>query len=158
MKIGYDFDFSQVVKALEALPVGLQHGCYGAGFKAAGNKTRRIARAKAPVGEGFPLTNKGKPRKRLRDSIEVALVGWHWSGKKVPKSAVVVVAKQPHAHLVEDGTMRMPARPFLYPALKTGGLVREFKRGASRQFGRVVRQIEQRKLTRATARAIRLNT
>ena len=162
MKIGLDYSNEDVMNALQALPVGLQHACYGAGFRKAGLKVKRLARARAPVGEGIPLTRKGKIRKHLRDSIKVKLVGWKWQGKRVPKSAVIVLAEQPHAHLVERGSFVYgkywkPARPFLWPALQNAGVSREFGRGASREFGKVVKQIRERKLTKTTARALKLS-
>lgn len=142
--------------ALEALPPALEHGCYGAGFLVAGRKAKRVARTLCPRA---PKTRKGADRKHLRDSIRVRLVGWRWRGRKVPKSAVVVVAEQPHAHLIELGTKRWKGgpRPFLYAALESGGLAEAFVLGARRHFGKVVRQIESKKLTRTTARAIRLH-
>ena len=169
MKIGYEFTLPDgrpdanagrdIRNALEALPPALEHGCYGAGFMVAGRKAKRVARSLCPPGKGRPTTRKGKDRKHLRDSIRVRPVGWRWRGKKVPKSAVVIVAEQPHAHLIELGTKRWKEgpRPFLYPALESGGLNEAFVAGARKHFGKVVRQIESRKLTRTTARAIRLH-
>ena len=169
MRIAYEVTLPDGVKdtdagrhirnALEALPPALEHGCYGAGFMAAGRKTRRIARAKCPPGKGPAKTRKGKDRKRLRDSIRVRLVGWRWRGKKVPRSAVIVVAEQPHAHLIEKGTKRWKAgpRPFLMPALESSGLNDEFVAGCRKRFGKIVKQIESRKMTKSTARAIRLH-
>ena len=92
MKIGIEYDAEDLVNALQALPVGLQHACYIAGFRRAGAKVKRLARAKAPVGEGVPLKLSGAIRKRLRDSIFVKSVSWRWSGRRVPKSAVIVIA------------------------------------------------------------------
>ena len=159
MKVGYDFEGdADLRKALNALPVGLQHAVYGAGFKRAGAKTKRVARTLCPPGTGTRVTRKGRIRMRLRDTILVRLVGWRWRGRKVPRSAVVVVAASPHAHLIEGGTKRWKKgpRPFLMPALKTGGLAAEFRKGCAKHFGVTVRQIRERKLTRATARALRL--
>ena len=145
--------------ALEALPPALEHGCYGAGFLAAGRKTRRIARSLCPPGKGPAKTRKGKDRKRLRDSIRVRLVGWRWRGRRVPRSAVIVIAEQPHAHLIERGTKRWKEgpRPFLEPAIESSGLNEEFVRGCQKQFGKIARQIYSRRMTRKTARAIRLH-
>ena len=76
MKIDFDIQGVKTLRGqIEALPIGLQHACYGAGFKRAGSKAARIARQRAPVGKGVPLTRKGRIRKRLRDSIKVKLVG-----------------------------------------------------------------------------------
>ena len=49
----------------------------------------------------------------------------------------------------------MPARPFLFPALESG-LQDAFRSGCVAHFRKVVKQIETRKLTRATARALKL--
>ena len=156
MKIDFNIEGVEVLqKQLQALPIGLQHAVYGAGFKRAAAKVRRVARQRVPVGRGVPITRKGRIRKRLRDSIKPKLVGWRWDGRKVPKSAAIVVAEQPHAHLVESGTVKMPARPYLMPALRSG-LSQEFRNGCVRHFARVVKQIDERKLTRATAKALKL--
>ena len=161
MKIGIEYEAEDVVNALGALPVGLQHACYGAGFRRAGSKVKRLARAKAPVGKGIPLKRSGAIRKRLRDSIAVKLVSWRWDGRRVPKSAVIVLAEQPHAHLVEKGSWVygkywVEAKPFLWPSLQNADVSREFARGAARDFGKVVKQIRTKKLTKATARALKL--
>ena len=161
-RVGIEYDGEDIQNALQALPVGLQHACYGAGFRRAGAKTKRLARAKAPVGEGVPLKRSGAIRKRLRDSLSVKLVSWRFSGKRVPNSAVIVIAEQPHAHLVELGSWvygkyYVDPNPFLWPALKNSNVSREFARGASGKFAKVVKQIRTRKLTRATARALKLS-
>ena len=169
MKIGYELfgpDGKSDPKALEhlrnalnALPVGVTHAVVGAGFRKAGMKTRRVARSMCPPGPKAGLVSrKGRIRRHLRDSIFVRLVGWRWRGRKVPKSAVVVVAAQPHAHLIERGTKRWKKgpRPFLEPAMEQSNLLQEFKAGAQRHLGKVIKQIETRKLTRQTARTLRL--
>ena len=149
----------KVLDALNALPIGLQHACYGSGFKRSGMKVKRVARQLCPPGppEGL-VSRKGRTRLHLRDSIRVVLVGWRWRGAKVPRSAVVVVAQQPHAHLIERGTKRWKKgpRPFLMPAMESSNLLEEFRAGAARQFGVVVKQIRERKLNRKTAAALRL--
>ena len=169
MKIGYEIfgpdgkrdpkALQQMRDALNALPVGVTHAVVGAGFRQAGLKTRRIARQLCPPGppEGL-VSRKGRIRRHLRDSIKVQLVGWRWRGRKVPRSAVVVVAYQPHAHLIERGTKRWKKgpRPFLEPAMAQGNLLEEFQRGASKHLGKTIKQIEARKLTRTTARSLRL--
>lgn len=169
MKIGYELfgpdgksdpkALEQMRHALNALPVGVTHAVVGAGFKKAGAKTKRVARSMCPPGpkEGL-VSRKGRIRRHLRDSIFVRLVGWRWRGRKVPKSAVVVVAAQPHAHLIERGTKRWKKgpRPFLEPAMEQSNLLQEFKAGAQRHLGKVIKQIETRKLTRQTARTLRL--
>ena len=169
MKIAYEIlgpngekdpDALQTMRdALNAMPVGVTHAVVGAGFKRAGDRVKRMARAMCPPGKLSRLVSrKGRIRKRLRDSIKVFLVGWRWLGIKVPRSAVVVVAQQPHAHLVERGVKHWKAgpRPFLWPAMESSNLVEEFRAGAARQFGSVIKQIRARKLNRKTAAALRL--
>ena len=164
MKIVYRIEGDEdLKKALGALPIGLQHACYGAGFRQAGAGVARKAKAAAPVGKGIAWRRgrRALREKRLFESIRVRLIPWHWDGRKVPKSAAIVVAEQPHAHLVEIGARgpyksRKP-QPFLWPALQDkAALMTDFKRGAQRQFARVVRQVERGKLTKQTARALRL--
>ena len=164
MKITYRLEgATELRKAIEALPVGLQHACYGAGFRKAASGVAKRARAAAPVGEGpaYRKGRKGLREKRLFESISVKLIPWHWGGHKVPKSAGIVVARQPHAWLVEHG-VRGPHRsrspqPYLWPAMQeTSTISSDFGNGCRTQFRRVVEQIRRGKLSKATARALKL--
>ena len=154
---------TELKHALDALPVGLQHACYGAGFRKAAVGVAKRAREAAPVGEGpaYRKGRKGLREKRLNESISVKLIPWHWDGVKVPKSAGIVVARQPHAWLVEHG-VRGPYRsrkpqPYLWPAMQeTGTILNDFRAGCATQFRRVVTQIRKGKLSKSTARALRL--
>ena len=143
-------DWEEIEKRLAAMPYAMQSEVYGKGFLASARAAARKARVKCPVGKGPALTSKGKPRRRLSQSIRAVPVGWHWNGVKIKKSAAIVVAEQPHAHLVEA------IDPFLEPAMRDGLAVNHhFKIGAGRAFGRTIRQLEQGKFTGSIRRVLR---
>ena len=148
--------FKQVRRRLAALPVGCQADVYGEGFIAAARKSRLKSKRLCPVGTAEPRTRAGNPRRRLRDSIRAVRVGWKWDGVRVPKSAAIVVAEQPHAHLVEKGTVRTRKHPFLAPPLKDGGGLNEaFRTGCAKSFVRLVNRLESSRLRARERRAFR---
>ena len=157
MKIVYTVEgFDATRKKLAALPVGIQADVIGDGLYAAARKAASKSKRLAPVGKGLARTSKGKPRRRLRDSIKAHRVSWRWGGEKVPRSASIVVAEQPHAHLVERGTVRMKARPFLEPPMRQGSVLMEAVRaGTTRSFTRLVKRLEAGKLRARERRAFR---
>ena len=148
--------FDEVRRKLAALPAGCQADVYGLGFIHAARRAAKRASSTAPRGAAVPLTSKGKPRRRLADSIRAIRVDWHWGGEKVRKSAAIVLAEQPHAHLVERGTVRMAPRPFLEPAIAGQGTLTDFRVGSARAFGRLVKRLEKGKLTARERRAFRV--
>ena len=152
-------DFDETKKKLGALPAGCQSDVYGDGFyeqaKRSAKKSKRLV---LPRGKGPPRTSKGKPRRHLADSIKAIRVSWRWGGVKVPKSAAIVLAQQPHAHLIEKGTRRWKKgpRPFLGPPLKqTAALMEGFRIGTAKSFRRLVARLEKGKLTARERRAFR---
>ena len=149
--------FQSTRKKMAALPAGLQSDVYGDGFYQAAKKVARKAKRLVQVGEDPPVTTKGKPRRRLRDSIRAIRVAWHWGGEKVNKSAAIVVAEQPHAHLLERGTVRMKEGPypFLEPPTKDGTLTEAFRQGTNRSFQRLVKRLESGKLRARERRAFK---
>ena len=137
------------------MPAAFQAGVYGDGlFNAARRASRRAASA-APRSPGDSNTRTGKPRKHLADSIRAVRVAWKFGGERVPKSAAIVLAEQPHAHLVERGTVRMRARPFLEPAIRSQSVLSDFRTGAGRSFARTARRLETGKLTARERKAAR---
>ena len=148
--------FADVRRKMNALPPGLQSDVYGDGFISAARKARLKSKRLAPVGRGPALTRRGAPRPRLRDTIRAVRVSWRWGGEKVKNSAAIVVASSPHAHLVERGTVRMRARPFLIPPLKdSSGILSAYRAGCQRSFGRLVKRLESGKLRARERRAFR---
>ena len=152
MKIDYDHDFKQVRERLAAMPSALQADVYGKALTFAARKARTRARQLCPTGKGPALTLRGTPRRRLRDSILVKTVAWKWDGVRVPRSAALLIAEQPHAHLVEKGTVRTKASPFLEPSVKTG-LLPAFQHGARSNFTRLIQRLEAGRLTARERRA-----
>ena len=151
--------FDDLRKKLSALPAGCQSDVYGDGFITAARKSAaKSRRLVLPRGKGAPLTRKGKPRRHLADSIRAVRVSWRWGGEKVPRSAALVLAQQPHAHLIEKGTTRWKKgpRPFLSPPLKDStSLMEGFRVGCGRSFGRLVKRLESGKLKARERKAFR---
>ena len=152
-------DFDETRKKLGALPAGLQADVYGDGFyEQAKRSARKSKRLVLPRGKGPPLTSKGKPRRHLAASIKAIRVSWTWAGVKVKRSAAIVLAQQPHAHLIERGTKRWKKgpRPFLGPPLKEkGALLEGFRVGTGRSFRRLIKRLESGKLRARERRAFR---
>ena len=146
-----DFDITRT--KLAALPAGMQSMVYGAGLLEVAKKAAIKSKRLAPLGDNPPVTTKGKPRLRLRYSIKAQSIGWHWGGEKVPKSAAIVIAGQPHAILIESGFThyrsgkRADTEPFLEPPMKDAGLMMDFERGASKAFVRLAKRFEKGRLT-----------
>ena len=157
-KAGKFDTYEDIEKKIGALLPSARQIVYPAGLRAGGNRVSQRARALAPVGEGLPLTLKGAPRKRLRDSIKTVLVGWHYGGRKVKKGAALEIAQQPHAHLVElghGGPKPAPPHPFMKPAIEdTSGTLRAIVQGMRKSWNGVVRSIARGKITRTTGQAL----
>ena len=145
MKITVDIDekaYADMRKAIRLMAPKLQQKVYVDGFKAAGAYVKRRARAAAPNRKGARFTRAGTFRARLRDSFNVKAVAWHWEGKRVPKSAVVVDNRAPHFYFVEEGTVRTRARPMIGPVIRqTSALIAEFKKGVNRSYKRTVKRL-----------------
>lgn len=138
-------EWDEIGKRMAAMPLALQTEVYGKGFIAAAKQAARKARTLCPpFGKHPPVTNQGKPRRHLRDSIFAVPVSWHWAGRRIRNSAAIVVAEQPHAYLVENSK----SGPYLEPALQDGMAINQnFKIGAGRAFNRTIRQLEKGRYT-----------
>ena len=141
-------------RRVRLLPDALRAKVYGDGFLRAARRAAQRARGRCPRGAGPALTNAGEPRKRLAESISVKPVGWKWGGVKVRRSAAIIVAEQPHAHLVELGTVRTRAKPFLAPSVHDTAVLADFRAGTNRSFRRTLKRMETGKLTRAEGRGL----
>lgn len=146
-------------KKLAALPAGLQADVYGDGFyeqaKRAARKSRRLV---LPRGEGPAKTPSGKPRRHLAKSIRAIRVAWRYAGVKVPRSAAIVLAEQPHAHLIEKGTERWKRgpRPYLEPPMKDAAMLLDgFRVGTAKSFRNLIRRLESGKLRGRERKAFR---
>ena len=72
--------FAVLRKRLGALPPGCQASVYGDGMAAVARAAARKARRDCPVGKGEPLTRRGFPRRRLKESIIVKTSGGTGTG------------------------------------------------------------------------------
>lgn len=111
MDIEFKIDTSELTRILNKLPSEISGKIGMNAYRSAARIVQREARKKAPFDKGR------KAGVHLRDAISVKnywkqlrifIIGTQSRG---PKSA-------PHSHLVEFGTVKMAARPFLSPAFK----------------------------------------
>ena len=125
----------EVQQALDRLPAIVVERVQGPGLEAAAEVVRRTARNNAPVRTGA-----------LRNSIIAVRQAAFLRGQKIRNGAAVVFAggnRAPHANIVEHGSVRVPATPFLEPAL-FGTASTQLNAAADemrRQFNRVPRQL-----------------
>ena len=155
IKLAPGQDWDTVRRRLRALPPILEAECYGFGMLNAARGVARVSRQLCNVGPPDPRTNAGKPRRHLRDSIRAIPIAWRWGGRKVPRSAAIVLAEQPHAHFLERGSFnvrtgrRNRAYPFLEPPMRDSArLLKLFKSGAGAQLPRALRKLARRRRPR----------
>ena len=135
-------EFEAVIGRMRKLPLRMQQRVYVAGLSEVARDIRKRAKRAAPVGRGLAVSGSGELRKRLKDSFLVKLIGWKFGGQKIKRSAAIVVNTAPHAHLLEQGTRKMRARPFLGPASEnTSGMLSIFRRGVNKAFQRAIAKL-----------------
>ena len=105
---GYD----QTIANLDALPAAMAARVTGRGLLAAARVVRKRAREIVPVETGLL-------KKSLYAASAKSIIETSRGRRKLGGTAAVVGtrATAPHAHLVEFGTVRAPAHPFLGPAI-----------------------------------------
>ena len=125
----------QLERAIRQLPEGLVVRVYGDATAAMARVVARTARSEVPVVTGA-----------LRNSIRVRRVGERYRGRRIPGAAANLFVGGPgarHAHLVELGTIRAAANPFLQRSLdkRIGLQNRKFAEAAARALERLTRQL-----------------
>lgn len=105
-----------IQRKFEALPKKVQRKVMREGVTQAAKIVRAQARADVPVATG-DLRKSIKVR-GLQAAKGAAFLNKTKGGSRSVKIGKTVVAEAPHAHLVEKGTKRMRAQPFLLPALQ----------------------------------------
>ena len=145
----FDRDVREAIKFLEELPGKLDETAHQDAMRAAARVVAAEAKRLAPVGKTG----------NLRDSIRVRS-----SPKKHKPGALVIASgskkagtKGYHAKLVEYGTVKTKARPFLEPAARTTAAkqVQAAAKAAGKSFERVVKELTGAKRpTRRTRRAL----
>ncbi len=117
-------NIADLTRQLDALTVGLQRRVLGAGLRTMAEHIAAEMRATSAFQDHTGtlrsriLTRARSQRVRTADGRYV----------KLPGAAASVVASAPHSYLLEYGTTRMRARPFITPALE-GGAAEGFRRG-----------------------------
>lgn len=109
------FGTKQVQDAFKALPAKIQRQLMRKGLRDGGRIVRARARELVPVDQG-DLKKSIKVR-GSKAGKQAAFLNKKLGGNRNIQVGVQVVAEAPHAHLVEKGTKRMAAQPFLKPAL-----------------------------------------
>ncbi len=114
--------FKELDRVLADLPLAVSRRIISDALKKAAQPVLDSARAKVPVGSG---TYRGRPRPHLRDSLDVqpTLSRRQRSKRTVQGDVELFIGPKVgigqggrHGHLVEFGTYKMAARPFLRPA------------------------------------------
>ena len=151
MEMQVDFSgLEEAIKNIEALPGLLGTQVYGDGMLAAAKVAAAESKALVPVSTGA-----------LRDSIRArkrsAVVHTSKGRRKTSGAAAQVVAGGSgarHAFLVEYGTVRAPAHPYLEPALhgSTSRLLAAAGAAMKRSFVKLAVQITSGKATKRTLR------
>lgn len=105
------FYTGELKSILEKLPEDIEHKITKSAFRIGANLVKKEAKKRAPY------DNKRRAGTHLRDAI---VVKSYWSEKRLFKIGTMTKgkARAPHGHLLEFGTVKMPARPFLLPAFK----------------------------------------
>ena len=145
----FDRDVREAIKFLKELPGKLDETAHQDAMLAAAKVVRDEAKRLAPVGKTG----------NLRGSIRVRR-----SPKRHKPGAVVIASgstkagtKGYHAKLVEYGTVKTKARPFLEPAARTTAAkqVKAAAKAAGKSFEKVVKELTGAKRpTRRTRRAL----
>ena len=133
-------------KKMELVPEEYRKRIYRAGLRGAAAYTLRQARRRVAKSKRTDISTRRNPR-HLKNSGKIGSITWNYDGKKYRHAAYQIKFKQPHAHLVELGTVKMKAKPFLEPALQDkAGTLQSIHIGMARAFKRVNRQIARKKL------------
>ena len=138
----------ELEKAFRQLDDSLARHIQGRGLQEMAKVVARKAKALVPVKTGA-----------LQNSIRVRRTGERFRGRKIPGGSAAVFAGGTgarHANLIELGTVRAPAYPFLAPALLSdrGAQRAALVRGTARELDKQVRRIATGTQTRGVTRII----
>ena len=134
--------------AMRGLDDALARHIQGAGLIAMARVVVKEAKARVPVETGA-----------LQRSIRARKAGERFRGRKIPGGAANVFAGGPgarHAHLIELGTVKAPAYPFLSSALLATKSQQQdaLVSGTSRELERQVRRLATGTQSRAITRLV----
>ncbi len=128
VKLEVEVDYGEVEEAIKKLAKQLgPEQVEPVLFDAAGIITEE-SRRRAPVEDGT-----------LRDAHVTRQMDRGSYGGPAPSIAAIDRKKAPHAHLVEDGTSKMPATPYFRPAVDTskGKVAKAIESGLRRLVGQL---------------------
>ncbi|WP_425152892.1 HK97-gp10 family putative phage morphogenesis protein [Candidatus Palauibacter sp.] len=140
---------SAVAAAMDALPGLVAERVQGDGLAAAARVVRDEARETAAFTD-----RTGRLRASIRSGRRAEVVDTGRGRKRVPGASAVVEVRAPHAHLIEYGTVRAPAHPFLEPAV-IATRTRQLSAAVAamgRSFKRIATQLAAGKVARITRR------
>ncbi len=146
-------EFLQVKKALEKLPGVIQQKVVVGATRAAAKVVAEEAKERVPVDTGLLKKSIGVAKAKKSDTKTN-----HIKFYVVPKSKILLTSKVSvggktgklkakvnayYAHMVEFGTSKMAARPFLRPAFENAGdkSVKEFQEYALKRVDKEVRKL-----------------
>ena len=130
------------VKAMEQMPEALARHVQGGGALEVAKIIRKAARNLVPVDTG--ALKRSIRVRQVSQKIQVKLLG---APTRIPRSAAQALAgNRPgafHGHLVEYGTVRSKAQPFLEPAVRTNNsqFLKAYAEGSQKRFAAAMRSI-----------------
>ena len=130
------------VKAIEKMPEALARHVQGGGALEVAKIIRKAARNLVPVDTG--ALKRSIRVRQVSQKIQVKLLG---GPTRIPRSASQALAGNQkgafHGHLVEFGTIRSRAQPFLEPAVRSNHnqFLRAYAEGSQKRFAAAMRSI-----------------
>ena len=133
-------------KKMQMVPEVMRKQVYKGGLRSGAAYALRQARRRVAKSKRKDISSRRNP-KHLKNSGRIQSISWRYDGKKYRGAAYQIVFKQPHAHLVELGTVKMKAKPFLEPALQDkAGVLNNIHIGMTKSFARAMRRLAKKKL------------
>ena len=132
----------EFAKALEQLPEALARHVQGGGALEVAKLIRKAARNLVPVDTG--ALKRSIRVRQVSQKIQIKLLG---APTRIPRSASQTLAGNRagafHGHLVEYGTIKSRAQPFLEPAVRTSHsqFLRAYAEGSQKRFAAAMRSI-----------------
>ena len=132
----------EFAKALAKIPEALARHVQGGGALAVAQIIRKAARNLVPVDTG--ALKRSIRVRQVSQKIQIKILG---PPVRIPRSASQALAGNQkgafHGHLVEFGTIKSKAQPFLEPAVRTSHsqFLRAYAEGSQKRFASAMRSI-----------------
>lgn len=146
LSVEFDEGLALLENAINQLPAGLVFRVYGPACRAMARLVAKEAKATVRVKSG-----------NLQGSIRVRTVTERYGSRRVPSARVVAGGPGAyHAHLIEFGTVRAPAYPFLRPAIDKNLQAQHqaFANAASRAYDKLTTQLATGNVSRSIVSAL----